>query len=547
MRFVVLSLALVLLMVAVVGAPAAVAEPDSSRGWPSAGQNISNTHSQPDEMRINAGDVGGLAPAWTFTTNASTTTSATSDVSATPTVVDGTAYFPDWGGWLYAVDASTGKTRWAHKISEYTGVAGTFSRTSPAIFGDLLILGDKPPSGIMGWGQTSTEGAHILAVNAHTGNLVWKTQVDSTFVSQITSSPVVFDGKVYVGVSSVEEVTAAFVPNYQCCIFRGSEVSLDARTGKILWQTFVAPQGYTGNAVWGSTGAIDPGLGLLFVGTGNNYSVPDSVLACQNAGGTNCVAPDDFFDSLLALDLRSGAIRWATDTIKFDDWTVACVLTQPQENCPSPSSPDADFGSGPNFFRAGGKKLVGAGTKAGTYWTLDAATGKVVWATPVGPGGVFGGIEWDSSVADGRVYVALSNSSHISTALKHPAPGSPSTTTGGFWAALKASTGEVLWQQADPAGPTFGDIAGTATANGVVYVGSSDKQGNVFALDAATGQIKWNFATGGSVAAGASIVNGTVYWGSGYSQFANQPAPSTTTGNNKVYAFSLPRDDDNQD
>jgi polyvinyl alcohol dehydrogenase (cytochrome) len=546
MRFVV---SVVVALVVAVLAPAAIAAPaflDCDPGeffcagqWRSAGQNIANTHSQPDEEKLNAANVGGLKPRWTFATNASLTTSKTSDVSATPTVAGDTVYFPDWGGWLYAVNARTGATIWSRKISEYTGVAGTFSRTSPAIVGDLLILGDKPPSGVTGWGQGSARGAHVFAVNARTGDLVWITQVDNTFVSQITASVVTFDGVAYVGVSSVEEVTAAFVPGYVCCIFRGSVVALDVHTGKILWKTYDMPVGYTGGAVWGSTAAIDPRLGDLYVGTGNNYSVPASVLACQTAGGQNCVSKDDHFDSLIALDLKTGAVKWTTGTLQFDNWTVGCVVAG-LPNCPSPSSPDADFGSGPNLFKAGGTQVVGAGTKGGTYWTLDAATGKVVWASQVGSGGIFGGIEWGSSVADGHVYVAESNSGHVAVTLKNAAPGSATTTNGGYWAALDAATGKMLWESADPAGPTFGDIGQTATANGVVYAGSSDPAGHVFALDARTGQIKWSFATGGSIASGASIVNGTVYWGSGYAQFAS----SGTTGNNKVFAFSLPEEDD---
>ncbi|MBV8718853.1 MAG: PQQ-binding-like beta-propeller repeat protein [Chloroflexi bacterium] len=474
-----------------------------------------------------------------FDTSTTVLSTKTSDVSATPTVVDNTVYFPDWGGWLYAVDAHSGKARWTTKVSDYNGVAGSLSRTSPAVAGDLLILGDKPPNGTTGWGQDSKVGAHVFAVDAHTGKLAWITQVDSTFVSQITGSPVVFNGVVYVGVSSVEEITAAFVPGYQC-IFRGSEVALDARTGKVLWQTFDMPSGYTGGAIWGSSAAIDPDRGDLYVGTGNNYSVPASVQACHDAGGTNCDSPDDHVDSLMAFDLRTGAVKWATGTLSFDNWTVGCILSA-LPNCPSPKSADADFGSGPNVFFAGGKALVGAGTKGGTYWALDDATGKVVWATQVGPGGIFGGIEWGSSVADGRVYVAESNSGHGATTLTHPSPGSASSTSGGFWEALNAATGEILWQTPDPAGPTFGDIGQTATSNGVVYAGSSDAAGHVYALNGATGKIKWSFATGGSIGSGASIVNGTVYWGSGYGQFAS----SGTTGNNKVYAFSLPHEDDN--
>jgi polyvinyl alcohol dehydrogenase (cytochrome) len=537
-RFVVSAAVVLVLVVAVPVALAATGSMD----WLSAGQNISNTHSQPDEQHINAANVGSLAPMWTFTTNKSVTTvlsTKTSDVSATPTVDNNTVYFPDWGGWLYAVNAQTGKARWAHQISEYNGIKGSFSRTSPAIAGNLLILGDKPPSGVTGWGDGSGVGAHIFAVDAHTGRLAWITQVDDTFVSQITASPVVFNGVVYVGISSVEEVTAAFVPGYQCCIFRGSEVALDAATGKILWKTYDMPAGYTGGAIWGSTAAISPALGDLYVGTGNNYSVPPSVQTCQDNGGTNCASPDDHVDSLMALDLHTGVVKWATGTLAFDNWTVGCILSA-LPNCPSPNSPDADFGSGPNLFSAGGKLVVGAGTKGGQYVALDAQTGAVIHETQAGPGGIFGGIEWGSSVANGTVYAAIANSAHVPTPFESPSPSSTKAgTDGGYWEAINPITGAILWQTADPAGKTFGDIGQTAFANGVVYAGSTDKVGTVYAMDAATGAIKWKFETGGSVASGASIVNGTVYWGSGYGQFAS----SGTTGNNKVYAFSLPHHD----
>ncbi|NEQ18885.1 MAG: PQQ-binding-like beta-propeller repeat protein [Microcoleus sp. SIO2G3] len=54
----------------------------------------------------------------------------------------------------------------------------------------------------------------------------------------------------------------------------------------------------------------------------------------------------------------------------------------------------------------------------------------------------------------------------------------------------------------------------------------------MYALDAKTGKILWGFSSGGSVVAGAAVVNGTVYWGSGYSRYGRVP-------NNKLYAFTV--------
>jgi polyvinyl alcohol dehydrogenase (cytochrome) len=70
-----------------------------------------------------------------------------------------------------------------------------------------------------------------------------------------------------------------------------------------------------------------------------------------------------------------------------------------------------------------------------------------------------------------------------------------------------------------------------SVANGVMYAGSYS--GQMYALDTISGKILWNFASGGSVIDGPSIVDSTLYWGSGY---RNIPPG---IGNNKVYAFSL--------
>ena len=104
--------------------------------------------------------------------------------------------------------------------------------------------------------------------------------------------------------------------------------------------------------------------------------------------------------------------------------------------------------------------------------------------------------------------------------------------TGGSWAALDPDTGQILWQTGDPAGAY--DLAPLTTANGVVYAASMASTGHqLYALDAATGAILWQFAVGSSVNAGPSIVDGTVYWGTGYARGLGG------TSNNKLYAFSL--------
>jgi polyvinyl alcohol dehydrogenase (cytochrome) len=73
-----------------------------------------------------------------------------------------------------------------------------------------------------------------------------------------------------------------------------------------------------------------------------------------------------------------------------------------------------------------------------------------------------------------------------------------------------------------------------ASANGVVYGCSLDPTGTMAAMNAARGNILWSYESGSSCLGGAAIVDGTVYWGTGYRTFG---APFTTPGN-KLSAFS---------
>jgi len=483
--------------------------------WPIAGQNPANTWNQAKEHLINTANVKDLKPKWVFATGG--------DVSATPTVAGDAVYFPDWDGNLFAVKKQSGRLIWSRKISDYDGVAGAISRVSPAVNGHQVIIGDILSS------KQPHDGANVISIDQKTGTLRWITKVDTHPAAVITGSPVVFEGVVYVGISSIEEGLALNAA-YPCCSFRGSIVALDVKTGRMLWKTFDMPEnggrtdGYSGGAVW-QPPAIDPKRGSLFIGTGNNYTAPPDVEACQNANPTaNCAAADDFFDTALALDLKTGRIKWARKLQGFDTWTVACHLppgTNP--NCPVPSSPDFDLGgAGPNLLG----NIVGFGQKSGIYWALNPDNGNIVWSTPVGPGGSLGGIEWGTATDGKRIYVAIANNSHLAYTLVP----SGQRITWGSWSALDVRTGKILWQTADPTVGTI-DTGSVSVANGVMYAGSYS--GLMYALDTRTGVILWDFASGGSVIDGPSIVDGVVYWGSGYRNIA------PGIGNNKVYAFSL--------
>jgi polyvinyl alcohol dehydrogenase (cytochrome) len=502
-------------MTAAQAAPApTVIEGRAQPGWHFAGQNLSDTHYAAAEHTIGPGNVGRLAPRWTFT--------AGGNVSATPTVVGGVVYFPDWGGNLWAVSAASGQAIWSRRVSDYTGVDGDISRLSPAYWRGLLVTGDGALI------SPVTNGAYMFAVDARTGALRWKTKVDSDPAAIMTSSAVVSNGIVYAGVSSNAERQSA-EPT-----FRGSAIALDARTGKMLWKTHMVPEGYTGGPIWSSTAAVDHKRGLLYVTTGNNYSTPDGI--CGMPDETGCTPPpaSNHIDSIVALDLRSGAIVWSRPTLTADTWTVAKRF-----------GPDFDFGAGPNLFTTtiNGKptEVLGAGQKSGVYWALNPDDGAILWATPIGPGGPLGGIQWGTATDGKRIYASIGNWGRLPYTLQGSGPHAGKTITGGSWTALDAATGKILWQTPDPQGD-FVDDSMISAANGVVYVGSWAPSGtNMYALDARTGAVKWAFASGGAVAGGPAIVDGSLYWGSGYHTEAFRPPLGYEGDNNKLYAFSLPR------
>jgi polyvinyl alcohol dehydrogenase (cytochrome) len=500
--------------------------------WPMFGQNLANTANTTD-ADLTVKNVGELAPKWVATTGG--------DVSARAAVVKGVVYFPDWGGNLWALSAGNGNVLWSRQLSSYgLGPAVVHSRTTPAIDKGTLYLGTQ-------------EGAYVLAIDAASGNLRWKTQMEPADpFAIVTTSPAVYNGVVYTGVASIAEGGSVYGINPIPAV-RGSAVALNAATGAVRWKTYTVPLGYSGGGVWGSNPVIDAAHGTVFVSTGNNYRHPDAT-AESSIGGTTygdcmaltttpptCNSPNNHVDAVLALDLNTGAIKWAKSLVTWqqpfvtdggDDWNVDCLIfpnpQPPYSQCPTNPGPDYDFASTPNLITyqspTGPKTILGAGQKSGIYYALDPDTGIVLWQTQVGPGSSLGGMEWGSAFDGTRIYVQIANLYGI------PHLGS----FGGSWSALDPANGQILWQTKDPNGAVA--LGPLSVANGVVYAnsmaGEADKP-TMLALNGATGAILWSFASGASVNAGATISDGTVFWGSGYTHLG---IPGYT-GNNKFYAF----------
>jgi polyvinyl alcohol dehydrogenase (cytochrome) len=508
----------------VLALPLTASGPGQSGEWTMIGQDVANTRNQPAERRIGPRNVEHLAPRWVLTTGG--------DVSATPAVIteEGgrrhrgrrtVAFFPDWSGRLWKVDAESGDVLWSRFIADYTGTAGAISRTSPAYARGMIFVGDL--------------NGNMMAVDADTGDLRWLTELDANPNTIVTTSPIVHANRLYISTSSSGGGPARM-------IFRGSLLALDIRTGEIIWQSYVLPDnggvpgGFAGGA-FVNPPAIDLDNGLIYGAAGQLYTQPASVAACLAAapGGWSegCFPSGAYFNSLVAFDLRTGKPRWSFRGAGPKARELGCG-PQPPSWCPAWENNFSiwDFaGAGANVFRARvhgrWRDMVGIGEKSGVYWAFDARTGKLVWATLVGHGDDPGGIQWGSAVDDRGIYVAIG---HNTRRVPYDLP-SGETITGGSWAALDPASGRILWQTADPQGAS--DLAALSVANGVVYAGSMAHTGNqMYALSARSGRILWQYAAGGSVVSGPAVVDGTVFWGSGYARTGG-------VGNDQFYAFSL--------
>ena len=287
------------------------------------GHDIAGTHYNPAEKILTPENISRLKPKWIFETGG--------DVSSQPIVVNGIVYFGSWDGKEYAVDSFTGK-----KIWEYD--CGIPARASAAYDNGIIYFGDL--------------SGRLYAVEARSGTLKWSERIDPHPKAVVTSSPKVYQGRIYIGVSSHEEGEPRRQKNYPCCSFRGGVAAFDARTGKQVWRFYTIPEeprklsedasgrvvfGPAGIAVWCSVG-LDSAANRIYFTTGNQYSGADTKLV----------------DSIVALTMDTGKQVWSYQARPSDVFVVGC------RDC----GPDFDFGTTPLPVKGpGGGKILAAGTK----------------------------------------------------------------------------------------------------------------------------------------------------------------------------------------
>jgi len=490
--------------------------------WSGWGHSLANDRLQ-RSANLKADDVPKLKLRWAF--------AFPGDVSAAvqPSVDGDRVLVGSAKGRVYALSLRDGCAYWIFD-------AGATVRTS-------IEVADAGGSRLAFFGDI---GANVYAVDVATGALRWKSKVEAHRAARVTGTPRFYRGRVYVPVSSIEEVTGAS-PRYECCTFRGSVVALDAATGTQAWKTYVITEepiarrknkdgtqlyGPSGAAIWSSP-TIDEKLQVLYVATGDGYSDP----------------PAETTDAIMALDLQTGAIKWAQQMTKGDSYNLACGGANPT-NCPDAKGPDVDFGSPPILVNlTGGRRALVVGQKSAVVHAVDPDNGgKILWATRIGKGGVLGGVEWGSAADADHIYAPLSDIAFKNAGVSIGAM-SPDGAAGGGLFALRLADGKEAWHApipgcADRPKCSPAQSAPPSVIDGVVFSGSLD--GHLRGYSTRDGRIVWDVDTaqevttvngskahGGSIdVGGPAIANGVVLTTSGYAQWGGM-------NGNVLLAFSV--------
>jgi alcohol dehydrogenase (cytochrome c) len=443
---------------------------------------------------ITAANVARLKPLWSYQIE------QMDHFETTPIAVDGILYLTEPPDTISAVDARSGRRLWR------------YVRPVPA---DIQVCCGRVNRGVAILDNTVYAGtldAHLLALNAKNGAVEWDTQVaDYKSGHSLTGAPLAIAGKVVVGIAGGEYGIRGFIDAY------------DAKSGKQLWRFWTVPgSGQPGNRTWTGdgwlrggapawvTGAYDPDSNVLYWGTGNPG--PD-----WNPDGR---AGDNLYScSLVALDANTGQLKWhfqftPHDSHDYDSTNVPMLID--------------------GVVRGQPRKLLGLANRNAFYYLLDRTTGeflsakpyaKFTWTKGIDDSGrpqadasmepsengtlvwpsLYGATNWFSpsySPATKLVYVSVREQSSYFYKTEAEYQKGAMFTGGGERAvggakasgavrALDALTGNIKWEFKLQSPPWSGLLS---TAGGLVFGGSME--GNFYALDAVTGKPLWDYQTG---------------------------------------------------
>ena len=477
--------------------------------------------------QIDRGNVAGLQIAWVHQL------AVLDRAETTPLVVDGVMYVTESPSTVIAVDAATGRPWWRyeHPLPDEVIICCGRNNRGVAVQGDRVIM--------------STLDAHLVALDARTGSVLWETEVqESSSGYSKTAAPLVVGDRIFTGVAGGEYGIRGLVDAY------------DVETGAREWRFYTTPgpdhpdnrtwsgdSWRTGGAATWMTGSYDPELNLLYWGTGNPGPDYD---------GTVREGDNLYSDSVVALDADTGELRWYFQFTPHDihDWDATQI----------PILADTTFGGEE-------RKLMLFPNRNAFFYVLDRETGEFLLGTPYArqtwaegldengrpilvPGmepspegtvvspAITGGSNWWSptySPRTGLVYVMAYDAAtryfirpvEYREGQSYRAGGgeSPEPLENYVRAvrALEPRTGGLRWEFPVDPRTTSGLLS---TAGDLVFGGTAD--GFFFALDARTGEELWHKNIGGRVHAApmAFAVDGRQH--------------VAIAAGNAIFAFALP-------
>lgn len=477
--------------------------------------------------QISTENVADLRAVWVYQVEGS------GEIETTPLVADGVMYVTELEARVTALDVRTGRPLWTYQHAMPEGVLNIgFGRTNRggALLDETFYFG--------------TLDAHLVALDAKSGALRWKTKVaENKLGYSITAAPLAIGGKIIVGISGGEAGIRGFLDAY------------DSETGERAWRSHTIPgPGEPGNDTWGGdswktgagatwlTGSYDPELDLLYWGTGN----PGPDWNGDSRPGDNL-----YTCSLLAIEAPTGKLRWHFQFTPHDvhDWDsnqIPVLIDMPLAGKP--------------------RKLVAFANRNAFYYLLDRETGEFLlgteystqtWAKGIGKTGRPILLPDKEPTVDGNlVYPSLQGATNWMSPSYSPVTKLlyvPVREMGSYYfkgeakyergkvfvgggerrldgdkawgsvRALRADSGERVWDFRTPS-PLWTGVM--ATAGGLVFGGSNE--GNFYALDASTGKPLWDFQTGGVIRSNpiSFLVDGKQY--------------VATSGGRAYYVFALP-------
>jgi polyvinyl alcohol dehydrogenase (cytochrome) len=439
-----------------------------------------------------------------------------------PAFAGGRLFVASENGEVHALDPRTGCNYWT-----FTAQAGV--RTAPSV-AEYRAQGQR--GNAVYFGDTR---ANVYAVDAETGKQLWVRHVDEHASASLTGSPIIHDGRLFIGVQGLGEEGRGASNGASCCTFRGSLSALDINNGNVLWKTYTVDEskpraksktgvqmfGPAGGSIW-SAPSIDAKRGLVYAATGNAFADP----------------PQKMTNAVVAFDQKTGAIRWYKQFTEADQWTMGCNAQNPDNpGCPAVLGPDYDFSATPILTRVGNRDLIVLPQKSAIAYAIDPdKKGELVWQRPFGKGSGLGG-QWGGA-SDGVNFYTGTNDFLADVA--------------GGMTAIRLSDGSVAWQMPPQTllcgvkkqGCDAGQGGAVTVIPGAVFSGAHD--GGLRAYSTTDGKVLWTFdanrsfdtvngvaANGNSMdGAGPIVAGGMLFVNAGYGGLVGRPG-------NVLLAFGL--------